>query len=532
MKNFSAKNFQGNRKNISIFLLLLCFMFFSPMANALTHKDKINIVDKTIKDSTNNFNNKNAWYPSFHLAAQGVFMENPTAIALFNGGYHLFYKQNIKTSKGNDSVWGHVSGPDLLHWKVQKTALVSSEPYDEQGILSGSAIVDDGLLYLLYTGYSEKKLEQKIERHETQNLAMSKDGINFGKSANNPVIKMAPHYSYLEFSSEKFKDPYVWKLEDRYYAIVGTQYTKTKDGALLLFKSKDLRNWVCINVTALGQNGEMGDFWEKPSIVHINGNDVLSFSTSGIKPHGKMFLNKIQSGAFVGKLDYNSGKFAQKGAFMLYDYGFDFYAPHFVKTLDGRNIFIAFLGMDITPAPEEAENWTGMMTLPRELKIINGKILTVPIKEIDSLRIPEVCLKDQTVVGEKDFAGVRGDVYELDIAADMTNSKIFTIKLRSSAAQETLLSYNKDSKILKLNRDKSGSVLKGEREVSLPLENNKLKLRIFVDKSSIEIFANDGVAAMSSRIYPDKSSVHIKFISDGETKLEKLNFYKLKSVND
>ena len=204
MKNFSAKFFQSNRRTITFFLLFFCVLFLCPMANALTHKDKINIVDKTIKDSTNNFNNKNAWYPSFHLAAQGVFMENPTAIALFNGVYHLFYKQNIKTSKENDFVWGHVSGPDLIHWKVQKTALVSSEPYDEQGILSGSAIADDGLLYLIYTGYSEKKQDQKTERHETQNLAMSKDGINFGKSANNPVIKMAPHYSYLEFSSEKF----------------------------------------------------------------------------------------------------------------------------------------------------------------------------------------------------------------------------------------------------------------------------------------------------------------------------------------
>ena len=84
--------------------------------------------------------------------------------------------------------------------------------------------------------------------HQTQNLAMSKDGINFGKSANNPVIKMAPHYSNYVFSSENFRDPFVWKQDNSYFALVGTQYEKTKDGAVLLFKSKDLRNLSLIHI--------------------------------------------------------------------------------------------------------------------------------------------------------------------------------------------------------------------------------------------------------------------------------------------
>ena len=84
--------------------------------------------------------------------------------------------------------------------------------------------------------------------------------------------------------------------------------------------------------------------------------------------------------------------------------------------------------------------------------------------------------------------------------------------------------------MLKLNRDRSGHALKGQREVKLPIENNLLKLRIFVDRSSVEVFVNN--IAMTARIYPDKASSGIKFVSNGEAVIKNLNFYRLKSVYD
>lgn len=132
----------------------------------------------------------------------------------------------------------------------------------------------------------------------------------------------------------------------------------------------------------------------------------------------------------------------------------------------------------------------------------------------------------------KAFNNIRGDVYELETEIDMTKAQSLCIKLRFSPSQETVLSYDKNSKILKLNRDKSGQALTGEREVTLPLTDNLLKLRIFSDKSSLEIFANDGQAVMSSRIYPDKNATGIKFIAQGEAKINYLNFYKLKSIHE
>ena len=518
---------------VLLFIFVSFYFCFTDSAMAVDYKTELKSADDSISTIISQKNIvKSEWYPHYHFAANAYCLELPVALTSFNGNYHLFYTHKIKTISGEKVYWANTKSPDLIHWKNLKTAIAPYDAYDKDGLSGGSAIVDDNekILYLLYSGLSETKTSDKSLKHETQNLAMSKDGLNFGKSANNPVIKMAPHYSYLTFSSSDFKDPFVWKMEDRYYALVGTQYEKTKDGAVLLFKSKDLRNWVCINVTALGKNSEMGYLWENPALLHIAGNDVLSISVRGIKPHGKMFLNKYQSGAFIGKLDYNTGKFSQKGPFYLFDYGFDFYAPKFIKLSDGRYVYVAKLGMDGSSQPESADGWAGILTIPRELKIVKGKILSYPIKELEKLRHNKVVLNNLSFTGEREFSNIKGDVYELVTAVDMTNSKCFKIKFRTSSSHETVLSYDKNIGLLKLNRDKSGKGLSGEREVKLPLDNNILKLRVFVDKSSIEVFANDGVAVLSSRIYPDKNANGVKFFSDGQAKINELSFYKLSDI--
>lgn len=496
-----------------------------------THADIIKQAVNSISSASKEIS-KSSYYPSYHLAAPAYWMNDPNGLVYFKGEYHLFYQHNPYSPKWGKIHWGHAVSSDMIHWKHKPVALAPSENYDKDGIWSGSAIVEDDTLYLLYTGHTENKVNEKTVIHQTQNLAMSKDGINFGKSANNPVIKMAPHYSYLEFSSKDFRDPYVWKQSDRYYALVGTQYEKTKDGAVLLFKSKDLRNWVFINITAIGSKGEMGHMWECPNLIHIGSDDVLMISPQGIKPHGKMFLNKYQSGWFVGKLDYDTGKFKQKGAFGLFDHGFDFYAPQVIKTPDGRNIIIGWLDMWDTKMPEQANNWAGMMSIPREMKIVNGKVVTTPVSELKTLRGEKISYAEQTVNGERAFNNVKGDIYEIETQVDLTKAQNFSIKLRTSSSQETVLSYDKNTKVLKLNRDKSGHELTGEREVTLPLTENLLKLQIFVDKSSVEVFANNGQAVLSSRIYPDKNSIGIKFTSTGEAKIKYLDFYKLKSIHN
>lgn len=508
--------------------------FQSTMLNAYAditaHKNSLKSA-QTIIDSNKKEALQSKWYPAYHFAAQSGLTKHPNALTYFNGKYHLFYQNELTDASGKKmQIWAHATSTDLLNWNNIAPAIAPSEPYDNNGVFAGSAIVEDDLLNVFYTGYTENKENDKTQKKETPNLAMSKDGINFGKSANNPLIQMAPHYANLEFTKEYFKDPYVWKQSDRYYALIASQYEKTKDGAVLLFKSKDMRNWVFINITAIGSKGEMGHLWDCPNFLHIGNDDLLIINPTGIKPNGKMYLNKYISGGFLGKLDYNTGNFKQKGAFRLFDYGFDFYAPQVIKTADGRYVMIGWLGMPGSILHEESQNWGGMMTLPREIQIINGNVITRPLAELKNLRESTVSFKDLKIHGEKDFSNIKAGAYELEMSVDLTNAKNFKIKLRASSSQETVLSYDKDTQLLKLNRDKSGHALKGEREVKLPLQDNLLNLRIFVDNSSVEVFAND--IAMTARIYPDKASAGIKISSEGEAILKNIDFHRLKSTHN
>ncbi len=497
-------------------------------ADIAAHKQALKDAKSTI-ESIKKEMTASKWYPTYHFASQAGLMNHPAAIVYFKNAYHLFYETELKDSTGKKTtVMAHATSTDLIHWKNSELALAASEDYDKDGIFAGSAVVENDLLHLFYTGYSEKKENDKILKQETANLSVSKDGINFGKSANNPVIKMDKNFSNIKFTDEYFRDPFVWKNGDSYYALMGSQYEQTKDGAVLLFKSSDLRNWKFVNITAIGSKGEMGNTWDCPNFIHTDNADVLIINPTGIKPHGKMYLNKYISGGFVGKLDYNTGKFKQSGPFGLLDYGFDFYVPQTVKTPDGRYVVIGWLGMPDSKLHEESEKWAGLMTLPREIKIVNGKIVTSPIEELKNLRGEKISHTEIKLNGEKDFFNIKGDSYEIEATIDMAKAASFSVKLRESKIQETVLTYDKETQTLKLNRDKSGHALKGEREVKLPLENNLLKLRIFVDKSSVEIFANN--IAMTARIYPDKASSNIKFVANGEAVIKNLDFYKLKSI--
>lgn len=517
---------------------VLAFALVLSLQNSAAFCADIAAHQKALKDAQSSINTlkkevtASKWYPQYHIASFAGAMNHPNALAYFNGEYHLFYEQEAKNAeKKSMPFWAHLSSKNLVNWKKQPLALAPNEDYDKDGVYAGSVVYDNGLVNLFYTAYSEKKENDKIQKTETPCLATSKDGLYFGKSANNPLIKTPPKYLETDiFPAEFFRDPYVWKQGDKYFALIGTMYEKTKDGAVLLYKSSDLRNWEFVDITAIGAKGEMGSTWDCPNFLHLTNEDLLIINPTGIKPQGKMFLNKYISGAFIGKLDYNTGKFKQKGPFALLDYGFDFYAPQAVKASDGRIIVIGWLGMPDSALHEASENWSGMMTLPRELKIVNGKLSVLPVEELKQLREEPISHSEVKFNGSKDFFNIKGDAYEIETVVDLTNSSKFEIKLRESKIQDTTIVYDKTTQMLKLNRDRSGHALKGEREVKLPLENNLLKLRIFVDRSSVEVFAN-GVA-MTARVYPDKASSGIKFVSAGDAVIKKLDFYRLKSVYD
>jgi len=457
----------------------------------------------------------NRWYPLYHVAAPIGWLNDPNGFCTYKGQYHLFYQYHPYSAQWGPMHWGHVVSKDLVHWDHLPIAIKPDKPYDRDGCFSGSAIEFGGKLYLMYTG--------NVPEGQNQCIAVSGDGINFEKYEGNPVIE-APEN--VDMQSLHFRDPKVWRHGEKFYAVIGAKTADEQQGQALLYESDDLINWKFKNISARSHGNE-GNMWECPNFAEVDGKDVVILSPMGINPEGNKYLNHVDSGYFIGKLNYRTGVYV-RGKFELLDYGSDFYAPQIMQTEDGRCIMIGWLAMWYADMPEQEDGWAGLMTVPRELHIKNGKLISVPVKELESLRESSAATHTNLKLTEPEkLYGVRGETGELIVEVNLAKSDNFSVELRAGGDEKTLLNYDKSTSIFQLNRENSGVGPKDNREVQLE-PSNKLKLRIYIERSSVEVFINDGEAVMSARIYPAETSQDIIFVPrDGKLTLNEVTFYKL-----
>ena len=449
--------------------------------------------------NTHRLNQKNKWYPLYHIAAPIGWINDPNGFCFFNNKYHLFYQYYPYAAKWGPMHWGHVISDDLIHWQNAPVALAPDNTYDRDGCFSGSALVKDNKMYLLYTGHVDLPInEAGIDRIETQCLAVSDDGLFFEKIKKNPVIMCPALYAH----AGHFRDPKMWEHEGHYYTVIGAQ-TFNEKGQVLLFESNDLKNWQYKNVMAKC-DGNQGFMWECPNLAEIDGKDVFIFSPQGVKPENNKYLNLHQSGYMLGKLDYETGIF-QHEEFNLLDFGFDFYAPQIMQTPDGRCIMIGWLNMWENEMPEQADGWAGMLSVVRELHICDKQLLTPPAKELIQLRgesrtIPHCIFTEACqLVKSPETAS------ELIIDFSLQTDTAFSLLLRSSVQGKIIFSYDNYTGRCSLKRTYADYNLSGERETLISIQDN-LNLRIFFDKSSIEIFINNGEAVFSTRSYIDNTT--------------------------
>ncbi|WP_210608084.1 glycoside hydrolase family 32 protein [Priestia flexa] len=490
------------------------------------HEKAIDLAMHSIGEKTKSVS-EDYWRLNYHISTPAFWMNDPNGFSLFKGEYHLFYQHHPYSSKWGPMFWGHVKSEDLVFWEHCPIALAPSEKYDQDGCFSGSAIEKDGLLYLLYTGNVWTGPDYDKDLKQTQCLAVSKDGVYFNKISENPVIASGPNG---DVHPHHFRDPKLWKHKDYYYCVLGSR-TLDHHGQVLLYRSVDLKTWEFINVMAKSQ-GDLGYMWECPDFFHLENQDILIMSPQGMEPVDYLYHNLHQAGYVNGKLNYETGEL-NHGDFELLDYGFDFYAPQTMEDKKGRRIMVAWMAMWESEMPEQQHNWAGAMTIPRQLIIHDKKIKSLPIPEIEKLRKDHVMYQNIMVQGEHKFADLSGDSYELEVIIDAQDALFFGLKVRvcEELNQETLIVYDRLKNMLELNRDRSGNGPKGSRKAPVKLYNNKLHLRIFIDKSSIEIFINNGEKVMSARIYPNQKSKDIYFFSDREIQLKEINKWNLeKSV--
>ncbi len=455
--------------------------------------------------------------PAYHMSSPTGWINDPNGFSVFQGQYHLFFQYHPFSKKWGPMHWGHCTSEDFIKWEYLPCALAPEESYDEGGCYSGSAIEVDGEHVLIYTGIMDRYLDDGFHYYRQVQCIAKGDGIDYRKGEENPIItgESLPEGSSLE----DFRDPKVWREDDGYYLVVGSR-AKDGSGQILMYYSEDLNQWEYVTVLEQSKN-KYGKMWECPDFFSLGDRQILLVSPQDMRAKGLEFHNGNNSIFIYGQYEKESHQFKREKVTSA-DYGLDFYAAQTLLTQDGRRILIGWMqswDANITPASFQ---WSGMMTIPRELTLEHGRIYQKPVRELEKYRTDMVRYDNLSITGSTILKNITGRVLELLVEITGFDFEYFRIQFAKSDEYQTFLQYNHKKRCLTIDRTHSGIdrdvVCRRKMElVPIQEENSKevLKLRILLDKYSVEVFANDGEKVMSSLFYTPLEAESIVFDSDG-----------------
>lgn len=447
--------------------------------------------------------------PAYHIATNGGWLNDPNGLCFYKGYYHVFYQYHPYSAEWGPMHWGHVRSKDLIHWEQLPVALVPGDPEDSGGCFSGSAIVKDDRLYLIYTGHHYYGDGDLDHFWENQNVAYSDDGIHFTKYEGNPVIS-AP-----DDNAQDFRDPKVWQHDGKYYLVLGSREKKTNHGRILLYQSTDLLHWEQVGTmfdTKTVKN--TGKMLECPDFFHLNGQDVLLCSPMGLESTGKNFMNLSQVCYSIGQLDYANCQFNGSNLQEL-DKGHNFYATQTFETPDKRRVMIAWTSPFNEEMPEKADGWAGILTIPRELSIVDGHLYNKPVREMEKLRAHPDLDGELTIDGTTKLEMSDPQHSEFNFAFPEATNGQLSWQLNDSQGALLSITY-RDGEVVLNRRGQDG-----KRYASVPA--GIMNLRIFVDTSSVEVFINNGWVSFTDRYYAD-GPVSYQLTSDHQISLMAENY--------
>lgn len=466
--------------------------------------------------------------PDFHLCTRVGWMNDPNGFSYYKGEYHLFYQYHPYDSHWGPMHWGHAVSTDLLHWRYLPAVLAPDTEYDRDGCFSGSAaVLPDGRHLLLYTGVSrETQPDGGMRDVQTQCIAIG-DGVDYEKYAGNPVLtkKDLPEGS----SKFDFRDPKMWQKSDGSYRCVAGNCTENGDGQVLLFSSPDGFDWKYEKILA-ANGGRYGRMWECPDFFLLDGKAVLLTSPMDMLPHEFEYHNGNGTLCLIGSYDEETDTFVEEHN-QAVDYGIDFYATQTILAPDGRRIMVAWMqNWDTCNLHTPAQPWLGQMTLPRELSVKNGRLYQKPVREIENLRGEEVRHENVTFHDVLKLAGVEGRKVDMELTlrpADAENIyHKFAVRFAQNETYHTSVSFRPYESIVKIDRKFSGSrrAIIHQRRCQVRNKDGNIKMRIILDRFSVEVFVNDGEYVLSATLYTDLAADGISFFADGDVTMDVVKY--------
>lgn len=468
---------------------------------------------------------KEQYRPQYHYSPDSMWMNDPNGMVYFDGEYHLFYQYYPDSIVWGPMHWGHAVSKDLIHWNHLPIALYP----DSLGLIfSGSTVID----HLNTAGFGKDAMVAIFTHHnmngekagridfQFQSIAYSLDnGRSFIKYSGNPVIKNT--------GIKDFRDPKViWHEKSQKWVMVLAAYDKA-----MFYSSSNLKDW-----TYTGEFGISGDnrLWECPDLfpIKVEGTDelkwVLITSIQKDGPNGG-----TATSYFVGDFDGKSFVGNNKNQKWL-DYGADNYAlVTFSNIPDGRTLALGWMSNWQYAQQVPTKKWRSAMTIPRTLHLYkeNGdfSLRSWPVAELDKIKISSVKntrVKDSIITS---FAPT--SMIELSVL--ISHESTFKVRLSNDESEYIDLGYDSATNELYLDRTKAGlsnfnETFAARHTCPRNYMSDTLTMKLLLDHSSIEMFADDGRSVMTDIFFPTTPFTKLEIL-DG-SKVIDLNIAELESI--
>lgn len=484
------------------------------------------------------------WRPVYHFTPIKNWTNDPNGLIYLDGTYHLYNQQNPFENKWGHMSWGHATSRDLVHWNHLPIALPETIDKDTTWRFSGCIVWDKnntsgfckngGCMVAIYTA------DQPNLKRESQFIAYSNDGgLTYTNYTNNPVI---------DLHKKDFRDPNVsWNEQIKKWLMVVALPT---DHKIQMYASTDLKTWKLLS--EFGPAGFVDAAWECPSFfqLNVNGNAakkkwVLVVSAAGSKKGTFMQY-------FVG--DFNGKTFTNDNppdTILPVDYGDGFYAAiPWNNAPAHKKIFIGWMA----PGPQKTDPWTGQMSIPRDLglrqneqgvrliqnptSVIKNNLLKISGNQV--IQMKDVKISDQEIsIGKGD--ALQGNAYWLnaEIICETGVTAGFKIAQKkdkdNKILSETVIGYDAGKQELYVDRSYAGGgkIKEDKLRQNIPLQNKdgKIILEILLDKSSLEIFVNNGEKVLTTSVFPDEDAYNVAaFTTGGKAVISSLTVWNLSKI--
>ena len=465
--------------------------------------------------------------PVYHFTPKAHWMNDPNGMVYYNGTYHLFFQHYPGGTTWGPMHWGHATSKDLVTWEEQPIALYP----DPLGyIFSGSAVIDtkntsgfgkDGKppMVAIFTHHDTAAEKARTGKHQHQSIAYSLDeGQTWTKYEGNPVI---PNPGIVDF-----RDPKVMWFEKQQKWIM-TLATKDR---ITFYSSPDLKNWK--KESEFGEKlGAHGGVWECPDLFPLEHNGkqhwVLFVSINPGGPNGGSATQY-----FIG--DFDGNKFSTNDtATRWVDHGTDNYAGVTFSNTGDRKIFMGWMSNWQYAERVPTKAWRSANTIARDLSLesVKGRLYLAskPVKELKSLEQEvETSNEKIKIKGKVDldkYVGITQGTFRLDLSSNADTD--LSIILSNNDGEELIIGFDQEKNQYFIDRSKSGEIdfEGGFGRVHFAPRNatgKNIKWTVYVDKASVELFADDGLTVMTDIFFPNSVMNKLYLQSDKGSRVKDL----------